>query len=134
MVENSSVPEAQRGPVKIAVITNDGVNIAAHFGMAEFYEVITVKDGKASSKEKRPKPHHVLHPNSEQSQQHDHEDMLDPIRDCQVLLSGGMRSRAYAHAETAGLQVIMTVGNIDEAIQKYLNKELVSDTRRIRTI
>ncbi len=82
MGANSNSPEAQGGPVKIAAITNDGINIAAHFGMAEYYQVIIVENGKVTSEEKRAKPHHVLHPNTEQSQQHDHLDMLDPIRDC----------------------------------------------------
>ena len=133
MVANDKTQGASQGAVKIAAVTNDGINIAGHFGMAEYYQVIVAESGKVTSEEKRPKPHHMMHPNMEQAGQHDHQDMLAPIRDCQVLICGGMRTRAYEHAEAAGLQVIMTIGNIDEAVKGYLDGSLVSDVRRIRT-
>ncbi len=119
--------------IKIAAVSNDGVMIAGHFGMAENYQVVTVEAGKIISQESRPKPHHTLHPDLEASQAHDHQDMFSPIRDCRILLCGGMRTRAYDHATAAGLQVIMTVGRIEDAVKAYLNGTLISDTRRIRT-
>ncbi len=117
--------------VKIAVITNDGDTIANHFGMAEYYKVYTSEAGKITSKEQRSKPHHSAHPDLSQSQLHDHGDMLAPIRDCHVLLCGGMRTRAYNSAEAAGLKVIMTGGLIEDAISAYLSGNLVSESRRI---
>jgi predicted Fe-Mo cluster-binding NifX family protein len=108
--------------------------IAPHFGMAEYYQVISIEAGKVVAKEMRPKPHHTVHPDAEQAQGHDHQDMLAPIRDCQVLLSGGMRTRAYEHVQAAGIQVMMTVGRIDEAISQYIHGTLVSDPRRIRSM
>lgn len=118
--------------LKIAAVTHDGVSIAGHFGMAEYYQVVTIESGQIISEEKRPKPHHGMHPNTEQAQQHDHEDMLAPIRDCRVLLCGGMRTRAYEHARAAGLEVILALGNIDETVRQYIKGELVNETRRIR--
>ena len=119
--------------VKIAAVTNDGVTIAGHFGMAEYYKVVSTETGKIIAQEQRPKPHHMMHPDFEQTQSHDHQDMLAPIRDCQVLLCGGMRMRAYEHAMAAGFQVVMTLGKIDDAIRAYLDGTLVSDMRRIRS-
>jgi hypothetical protein len=60
--------------------------------------------------------------------------MFAPIRDCQILLCGGMRTRAYESAEAAGLQVIMTGGLIEDAFQGYLSGNLVSDSNRIRKL
>ncbi len=134
MVSSEILPGTPAETIRIAAVTNDGMVIAPHFGMAEYYQVITVEKGKIIGQEKRPKPHHTIHPKTEESQQHDHQDMLAPIRDCQVLFSGGMRSRAYEHVQAAGLQVFMTVGNIDEAVKKYLNGDLISDMRRVRAM
>jgi predicted Fe-Mo cluster-binding NifX family protein len=133
MASSNDMTGKPQGPVKIAVVTNDGVTIAGHFGMAEYYQIITAESGQIISQEKRDKPHHMMHPDAEHASQHDHQDMLAPIRDCTVLLCGGMRTRAYEHAQSAGLQVIMTVGKIDEAVRQYLGGELISDPRRIRS-
>ncbi len=132
MVANNGMDTNFRGSLKIAVVTNDGVMIAGHFGMAEKYQVVNIEAGSIVSREIRPKPHHMLHPDMETSQAHDHQDMLAPIRDCQVLFCAGMRTRAYEHASSAGLQVILTVGRIEDAVQAFLNGSLISDTRRIR--
>jgi predicted Fe-Mo cluster-binding NifX family protein len=134
MVENEQPQGTPGGNVKIAAVTNEGTMIAGHFGMAEFYQVITLEAGKVISTELRSKPHHMLHPDTEQAQGHDHQDMLSPIRDCQILLCGGMRTRAYEHVQAAGIQVILAVGKIDEAIRQYVNGTLVSDMRRIRSM
>jgi predicted Fe-Mo cluster-binding NifX family protein len=133
MMDDNELQNKPQGPVKIAAVTHDGVTIAGHFGMAEYYQVIATESGKITAEEKRPKPHHMMHPDIEQAGQHDHQDMLAPIKDCSVLLCGGMRTRAYEHAQAAGLQVILTVGKIDEAVRQYLNGELTSDLRRIRS-
>ncbi len=118
------------GEIKIAAVTNDGTTIAGHFGMAAFYQVIVTEAGKITKMEQRPKPHHTIHPDTAQAQIHDHEDMLAPIRDCQILLCGGMRTRAYENAEAAGLQVIMTGGLIEDAVRDFLSGNLVSDANQ----
>jgi predicted Fe-Mo cluster-binding NifX family protein len=57
--------------------------------------------------------------------------MFAPIRDCQVLLAGGMGEPAYQKALAAGLQVILTGGTIQNALQAWLKGELQTDLRRI---
>jgi predicted Fe-Mo cluster-binding NifX family protein len=117
--------------VKIAAVTNDGITIAGHFGMAEYYRVITIENDKVFNEEQLPKPHHTVHPDYVQAEHHDHQDMFAPIHDCQILLCAGMRSPAHEKAEAAGLKVIMTSGTINDAIQSYLHGNLVSDPQRI---
>ena len=48
--------------IKIAAVTNDGVTITGHFGMAQYYQVVLIEAGKITSKEQRLKPHHDVHP------------------------------------------------------------------------
>jgi len=126
--------ENSQTEVKIAVVTNDGLTVASHFGMAEFYQVVFTEAGKIISREQRSKPHHMMHLDVTESKLHDHQDMFAPIRDCQVLLCGGMRTPAYKSAEAVGLQVIMTGGPIENAVTAYLNGNLVSELHRIRNV
>jgi len=116
---------------KIAAVTEDGVHLSSHFGMAPFYRVFTVEDGRLVAEEQRPKPHHNQHPDHHHPGQHHHDDMFAPIKDCQVLLCGGMGSPAYLKALEAGLEVVLTSGDISTVVQAYLEGRLAHDPRRV---
>ena len=112
--------------IKIAAVTEDNVNLSSHFGMAPYYRVLSVEDGKILAEEGRDKPHHGQHPDhqlnlEDEHHSHGHADMLAPIKDCQVLLCGGMGEPAYRNAKGAGLEVVLTGGEIDMAVKAYLN-------------
>jgi predicted Fe-Mo cluster-binding NifX family protein len=119
---------------KIAVVTENGVNISSHFGMAPLYKVFTVEDDKIISEEERSKayhgghmePHDHHHPES-----HNHNDMFAPIQDCDILICGGMGEPAYRKAEEVGLDVVLTGGEILPTVQSYLSGGVKSDSRRI---
>lgn len=120
--------------MKIAVVTDDGETITSHFGMAGLYRVFTIENGKVVTDDTRSKPHHAVHPDHldvAHAMQHNHDDMLAPIRDCQVMLCGGMGSPAYQKAVNTGLEVILTGGRISDAVQSYLSGTLNSDSHRI---
>ncbi len=122
--------------VRIAAVTEDGERLSSHFGMAPLYRVFTVEDGQIVAEEVRQKPHHLHHPHDgdhehSHSRAHSHADMFAPVRDCQVLIVGGMGEPAYRKALDAGLQVVLTGGTIREAVMAYLQGTLESDHRRI---
>ncbi len=117
--------------IRIAAVTEDGERLSAHFGMAPLYRVFTIQDNTIVAEETRSKPSHTHHAHDHTSPQHKHADMLAPIRDCQVLLAGGMGEPAYQKALAAGLQVILTGGTIQKALQAWLKGELQTDLRRI---
>jgi predicted Fe-Mo cluster-binding NifX family protein len=129
--------------MKIALVTDDGKTISAHFGRAATYAVITVEDGRVMAREQRAKPAHgpghhhqqasegtvQLHEGSAPSAgvepENMHGAMVAPITDCQVLISRGMGAPAYESLRAAGLQPIITdVRDIDEAVSKYLDGKL----------
>lgn len=139
--------------MKIAAVTDDGVKLSSHFGMASSYRVLTIEEGKIVADETIEKPHHKSHGSGHGGgHDHDHEHgeehhdhshgehghknhrgmkFFDPIKDCQVLISGGMGEPPYKRALSFGLEVMLTGGKIDAAVQAYLNGELVSDQRRV---
>jgi predicted Fe-Mo cluster-binding NifX family protein len=118
--------------IKIAAVTENTQSLSSHFGRAPFYRVFTVENGVIIADEQRPKPYHGEHiPGN--GHQHNHADMIAPITDCQVLLCGGMGQPAYQNAVAAGLEVILTGGDIQAAVQAYVSKRLVNDPRRVHS-
>jgi predicted Fe-Mo cluster-binding NifX family protein len=119
--------------MKIAAISDDGVNISQHFGRAPLYVVLSVEDGKVVGRETRPKSgHHTFaaaeHPMApgerhgyDADSQSKHASMAETIADCQVLLAGGMGWGAYESLKSYNIEPIVTdIENIDEAVQLYL--------------
>jgi len=120
--------------IKIAAVTDDGQMLSNHFGMAAQYVVIEVEAGRILSQETRQKPHHAIHPDHSKEHAHSeqlHEDMFAPIRDCQVLLVGGMGSGAHAKAVSAGLEIVLIGGSIADAVERYLNGAAASNDMRL---
>ena len=130
--------------MKIAAITDDGIDISQHFGRAPLYLVITVEDGKVIDKETRDKTgHHTFaahHAESASGERHGfdtgaqvrHASMMANIDDCQVLLAGGMGWGAYEGLKSRNIQAIITdVSNIDEAVKLYLEDNLPNLMERL---
>ncbi|MCB9418728.1 MAG: dinitrogenase iron-molybdenum cofactor biosynthesis protein [Ardenticatenaceae bacterium] len=130
--------------MKIAVITDDGKTISAHFGRAEKCAVIEVEDGNVVGRELRDKPGHA---GGEHDHDHDHEhdhqggshhhgqhrfhEKLAVMDDCQVVLCRGMGNPAYEKLVQAGLQPILTdIVDIETAVQAYLAGTIIDNPRR----
>ncbi len=116
--------------MKIAAVTDDEFSISQHFGRAAYYWVVTIENGVIVSEEKRERPGHThLAHKEHQAEGHNdgsidqarHASMIDPVRDCEVILAGGMGSAAFESIRQAGITPILTeVKTIDQAIQWYL--------------
>ena len=131
--------------MKIAAISDDGLDISQHFGRAPYYVVVTVEEGNIVAKETRSKAgHHTfaaheppkLAPGErhgyEAGSQTRHEKMAEAISDCQVLLSGGMGWGAYEAMQGFGIEPIVTdVRDIDEAVTLYLAGRLPNLMERV---
>ncbi len=123
--------------MKIAVVTDDHQTISAHFGRAVYYKVFTISDGKIALQETRPKPAHdqsAIEPHNETGDAYGqgpaaegwHARMLEPIRDCQVLLARGMGKGAYDILKRSGIQPILTdIHDIEQAVKAYIDGQLV---------
>jgi predicted Fe-Mo cluster-binding NifX family protein len=120
--------------MKIAFPTDDGETISKHLGQAQYFQVITVEEGQVQASERREKASH-----SHNDQAHEHEagmhpgqQMIEAIRDCQVLISGGMGQPMYNRAVSSGMQVFLTAEDrIEDALEAYRQGKLTSDMRRV---
>ncbi len=126
--------------MRIAVVTEDGQTISRHFGRAPFYAVLTTEDGRITGTEQREKlahrhgqgehGHSGSHEHSEAANTHGQ--MLSPIKDCQVLIAGGMGNGAYYSLQQAGIEPVITdIAILEDAVQSYLKGELVNHIERL---
>ena len=119
--------------MKIAAISDDGVNISQHFGRAPLYVVMTVEGNEVVGREIRPKTGHHTFAAAERplapGERHGydagseakHRSMAETIVDCQLLLAGGMGWGAYEGMKSYNIESLVTdVQNVDEAVQLYL--------------
>jgi predicted Fe-Mo cluster-binding NifX family protein len=138
--------------MKIAVITDDGKTISAHFGRARHFLVFTVEDGDIVAQELRAKAgheefgggEHGEHEHHEHHGQNDarghgfghsagrrHAAMMAAITDCDVLLARGMGHGAYLALQEAGITPLTTeIKSAEEAVQAYLSGDLVDRPER----
>lgn len=125
--------------MKIAFVTDDGKNISAHFGRAANYLVVSVEDGRETSREMREKLGHVhFHAEESQHEEHTgekhgfdpqaqsrHTSMLAAIDDCSVVVCGGMGQGAVLSIQSSGKDLRLTAEpSIDRALQLFLEGKL----------
>jgi len=131
--------------LRIAVISDDGVDISQHFGRAPYYVVLTVEEGRIINSETRPKAgHHSFaaqsHPTLAPGERHGydaasqskHQTMAEAIADCQVLIAGGMGWGAFESLRAYGIEPVVTdVRDIREAALRYAQGNLPNLMERL---
>ena len=125
--------------MKIAIVSDDHQTISAHFGRAQFYEVFTIDAGKVTARETLVRFNSQIvavggghEPEGEHHHHHDHNAMMTPISDCQVLLAGGMGTGAHLSLKEHGIKPIITdIHEIQAAVDAYLAGTLVDHAERL---
>ena len=116
--------------MKIGIVTDDGNSVSPHFGMAKNYLVVEVEGMDIKGKEMRSKVSHqpgrgtAHHTGREGSL---HGDMLSIVRDCEVLVAGGMGQPMYDAIVQAGIKPYLTrVARVDDVVRAYVDGTLDS--------
>lgn len=133
--------------MKVAVVIDDEKTISRHFGRALQYMVFTVEAGEIVGKALRAKPGHQtfaqephnveLHDHSHEHGMdahsgHKHDQMLDPIHDCEAVIVRGMGTGAYLAIKEANLVPFVTdLGDPEEAVHAYVSGSLVDHSERL---
>jgi predicted Fe-Mo cluster-binding NifX family protein len=136
--------------MKIAVVTDDGQTISAHFGRASHFLVATLDEGQITGRELRAKTGHQdfvhlengetgheLHHDHENGHEQGHEHgrgagaqdrharMFATVADCSVVLARGMGMGAYEGLQAAGIRpIVTTVAGIDDALEAFVEDRL----------
>jgi predicted Fe-Mo cluster-binding NifX family protein len=114
--------------MKLAFVSDDHQTISAHFGLAKFYEVITLESGSITARETLVKtnpqiviPGEIQSTESGHGHHHDHNAMIAPIADCEVLITRGMGKGAHRSLQENDIQPIITdLREIQAALDAYI--------------
>ncbi len=118
--------------MKIAVPTNDGVNLAEHFGRSAAFIVFEVDGNKIASQEIRqnlPHDDHALHgcgAEATDNHKNHHTGMAAILDGCSLVVCGGMGWRAAQSLEEAAIRpvIVAAAGPAAQIVTRYLAGEL----------
>jgi len=116
--------------MKLAVASQDGVNISQHFGRSRYFLVFEVEDGRILNRSVRENVftthaqgeckngedhHHAGH--------RDHVQVVAALQDCQAVICRGMGRRAAEELEDNGIHAIVAADEMlpEEAVKQYLS-------------
>lgn len=128
--------------MKIAIVTDDGITVSQHFGRARYYAVLSVEGQRVVAREMLDRGDTLLEVDEHEPRQglsgnidcHGtgtaaaarHLAMVQPIADCQALLSGGMSWSARECLTSARIQPILTdIVDLEQAVGAYLDGSIV---------
>lgn len=142
--------------MKIAIACVDEQTISPHFGRAETYLVYSVDNGMIVNREVLAKQGHRqlfsgeagqhLHAGYGQGNRQGggqgsgfglkakckHEQMMENIRDCDVLLARGMGRGAYQDLLDQGIRPIITdIPDVESALQAVLTDTIIDHTEKL---
>jgi predicted Fe-Mo cluster-binding NifX family protein len=128
--------------MKIAVATENGKLISAHFGRSPYFAIYEIEDGKIINKEMRQNTFtgHFRGGEHREHGQHGHgrgdaqghQTVAEGLRDCKVVISHGMGRRAWEDLRARGIEMIVTdEKEVETAVKMYLAGELEDKTEKL---
>jgi len=126
---------------KIAVPSDDGAVIAAHFGRSASFIVFEIEGGRIVRKELRannpgPLQHDECHGSGPHGHAHghNHAGMGETLKDCEAILCRGMGGRAAEALEAFGIEPLMVRTDLSaqDAVEAYLAGSLLTSTQFCR--
>ena len=114
--------------MNIAIASDDGINIASHFGKTKGFVVFNVQDENITKQWYRENTF-TGHARGLEGHGHGvdrHGPILEALKDCDVVISKGMGRRIYEDLKQAEIDVFITEEiNVKGAAELYLKNELV---------
>lgn len=125
--------------MKIAVPSNDGLLLSAHFGRSKGFIVFETNKQDIINEEYRPNSvtghalglhheHEHGHDHNHGEHSHSHTGILGVLADCEIVIAGGMGQRLYNDLQAANKKVYVTrEENAREAVKLMLQDQLDSN-------
>jgi len=114
--------------MRIAIASDDGENIAAHFGRCRSFVIFEVERNAPGSAKLIPDPIPTAaheHAHDQHPYPHDHEQILAQLAGCDVVICGGMGRRMVADLKRVGIQPVFTTEtNVRRAVERFLAGQL----------
>lgn len=114
--------------MKIAVASDDNINLALHFGRTKGFIIYTIDNREVQSREflKNTFTGHAHgHQFDDKGHHHSHRGVLSALKDCQVVISHGMGRRMMEDFQHTGKEVFITSSaSAEDAVNSYLKGQL----------
>ena len=110
--------------MKIAIPTNDGINISAHFGHCRQFLIFEAHDGQVKLIETRINAGCHEHGSGSSDggvQLHSHSGFVERLRDCDTVLCGGIGAGAVEALKAGGIPVVLvdTAGSAEQIVTAF---------------
>jgi predicted Fe-Mo cluster-binding NifX family protein len=118
--------------MKIAVVSNDGRSISAHFGRARSFVVATVAEGKVTQREMRDKDQcahgHHKHGDGHDHHDHDHTQEGETLSGGQIGVGGA--SIPAAAQQDPHQQAVAAIADCDVVLSRGMGQGMFRNLRR----
>ncbi len=109
----------------------NGNTVTAHFGRTKAFAVVELEDGAEVNRELREVGECTQGNHPDPGHRRRHHDLVDSVRDCDVVIAGGMGLPVQDRLEEAGIEVVLTdTRAIDDAVEQYVAGTLAHDPDR----
>ncbi len=120
--------------MRVAIASDDGQTVAAHFGRAKGFVVCEVEGNEVKTRDYVPNTftghargmHHGDHGHDHQGHHgHGHAGILEALKDTQAVISHGMGRRLYDDLTQAGIKVYVTDRTrVDDTLRLFVEGKL----------
>lgn len=118
--------------MKIAIASDDRINICPHFGRATGFEIAEIEDDKIITREFHPNDF-TGHARDDHDASHEdkHAIIVNALKDCKAVIANGMGLRIQNDLRAAGIEAFLTDETVVEAaIDKYIKGSLDNNPER----
>ena len=110
--------------MKIAIPTNDGVNISAHFGRCHQFLIFEARDGQVKLIETRANAGCHGHGSASgdgTAEDHSHSGFVGALRDCETVLCSGIGAGAVDALKAGGIRVLLVeaAGSAEQMVAAF---------------
>ncbi len=117
--------------MRIALATLNGNTVTAHFGRTKGFVVVELENGVEINRELREVGSCDQSNHQDPGHRRRHHGLVDAVRDCDVVIAGGMGLPVQDRLREAEIEVVLTdTRSIDEAVQQYAAGTLTHDATR----
>ena len=113
--------------MKIAIPTNDGINLSAHFGRCRQFLIFEARNGEVKLIETRMNAGCHGHGSSDGAAEHpSHSGFVEALRDCETVLCGGIGAGAVEALKSGGISVVLVeaTGDAEQIVTAFLSGAL----------
>jgi len=113
--------------MKVAIASDNGITISAHFGRTLGFEIFEIEKGKIIGQMYR-RNDFTGHARGLEGASHEidrHAPILEALKDCNAVIANGMGRRIYEDLQNAGITTfIVEENNTRQAIRLFLENKL----------